>query len=107
MDGGPAVVVTAPTVTGVALTSVPNNNTYGIGDEIEATVTFSAAVDITGTPQLELDFAGTAKAAACTAATNTTTMACYYTVVVNDTAPTASRRGEHAHAQRRHDPSHR
>ena len=78
-----------PTVSSVEITSDPNNATYGygIGDEIEATVTFDAAVDITGTPQLELDFAGTAKAAACTAATNTTTMACYYTVVVNDTAP--------------------
>ena len=77
----------APTVTGVALTEVPNNNTWAIGDEIEATVTFSAAVDITGAPELELDFAGTPKPAACTADTNTTTMACYYTVVVNDTAP--------------------
>ena len=79
--------VPAPTVTGVALTEVPNNNTWAIGDEIEATVTFSAAVDITGAPELELDFAGTPKPAACTADTNTTTMACYYTVVVNDTAP--------------------
>ena len=80
-------VGSAPTVTGVALTSVPNNNTWAIGEEIEATVTFSAAVDITGTPQLELDFDGTPKAANCTAATNTTTMACRYTVAVNDSAP--------------------
>ena len=81
------VVVTAPTVTGVSLTSAPgSDNTYGIGDAVEATVTFSAAVDITGTPQLELDFDGTAKAAACTAGTNTTTMACSYTVAVGDVA---------------------
>ena len=87
VDGGPAVVVTAPTVTGVALTSDPgSDSTYGIGDAVEATVTFSAAVDITGTPQLELDFDGTAKAAACTAGTNTTTMACSYTVAVGDVA---------------------
>ena len=79
--------VPAPTVSGVALTEVPNNNTWAIGDEIEATVTFSAAVDITGAPELELDFAGTPKPAACATDTNTTTMACYYTVVVNDTAP--------------------
>ena len=50
-------------------------------------MTFSAAVDITGTPQLELDFAGTPKPAACAAATNTTTMVCSYTVAVNDSAP--------------------
>ena len=87
VDGGPAVVVPAPTVSGVALTEVPNNNTWAIGDEIEATVTFSAAVDITGTPQLELDFDGTPKAAACDAATNTTTMVCFYTVAVGDSAP--------------------
>ena len=77
-----------PVVSSVALTSTPgSDNTYGIGDAVEATVTFSAAVDITGTPQLELDFAGTPKPAACAAATNTTTMACSYTVVENDSAP--------------------
>ena len=79
-------VSTTAAVSSVALTSVPNNNTYGIGDDVDATVTFSAAVDITGTPQLELDFAGTAKAAACTAATNTTTMECKYGVVEGDVA---------------------
>ena len=78
---------TAPTVTAVALTSAPDDATYGykIGDAVEATVTFSAAVDITGTPQL--DFAGTPKPADCLPDTNTTGMACSYTVVVNDTAP--------------------
>ena len=50
-------------------------------------MTFSEAVDITGSPQLELDFAGTAKAAACAAATNTTTMACTYRVAGGDSAP--------------------
>ena len=82
------VSATTPTVTGVALTSDPGtDNTYGIGDAVEATVTFDAAVDITGSPELELDFAGIAKAAACATGTNTTTMACSYTVVVGDSAP--------------------
>ena len=83
------VTTTAPTVTSVELTSTATTTTitYAIGDEVEATVTFSEAVDITGTPQLELDFAGTPKAAACTAATNTTTMVCRYTVVMGDSAP--------------------
>ena len=81
-------VTPTPTVTAVALTSDPGlDSTYGIGDAIEATVTFDAAVDIAGTPQLELDFAGTSKTAACTAATNTTTMVCAYTVAENDSAP--------------------
>ena len=82
---------TAPTVTGVALTSDPGtpgtDNTYAVSNKVKATVTFDAAVDITGTPQLELDFAGTPKPANCTAATNTTTMVCTYTVAVNDSAP--------------------
>ena len=82
-----ALTVAGPDVSSVALTSDPGtDNTYAIGDAVEATVTFDAAVDITGTPQLELDFAGTPKAAACTAATNTTTMGCSYTVAVGDVA---------------------
>ena len=77
-----------PAVSSVALTSAPgSDNTYKIGDAVAATVTFDAAVDITGTPQLELDFDGTAKAAACATGTNTTTMACSYTVLVGDEAP--------------------
>ena len=83
-----ALTVEGPSVSSVALTSDPgSDNTYGIGDSVTATVTFDAAVDITGTPQLELDFDGTAKAAACTTATNTTTMACEYEVVAGDSAP--------------------
>ena len=83
---------TAPTVTGIALTSAPgSDNTYAIGDAVEATVTFSATVDITGSPQLELDFNGTAKGAACATGTNTTTMACSYTVLVGESAPNGVR----------------
>ena len=79
---------TAPTVSGIALTSDPeSDDTYAIGDAVAATVTFDAAVDISGSPQLELDFDGTAKAAACATGTNTTTMACSYTVLVGEEAP--------------------
>ena len=78
---------TAPTVTGIALTSSPTHAAYGRTEDVEATVTFDAAVDITGTPQLELDFDGTAKAAACATATNTTTMVCSYRVATGDSAP--------------------
>ena len=83
-----ALTVDGPDVSSVALTSAPGaDNTYAIGDSVAATVTFDAAVDITGTPQLELDFDGTAKAATCATGMNTTTMACSYTVGVGDTAP--------------------
>ena len=83
-----ALTADGPDVSSVALTSDPgSDNTYAIGDSVEATVTFDAAVDITGAPQLELDFDDNAKAAACATATNTTTMACSYTVGVGDSAP--------------------
>ena len=49
---------TAPTVTGIALTSTPTYAAYGRGGDVEATVTFDAAVDITGTPQPELERQG-------------------------------------------------
>ena len=88
---GALVFVTAPTVTFVALTSNPgSDNTYAIGDDVEATVTFSAAVDISGAPRLELDFDGTAKMAACATGTTTTTMVCRYTVAVGDLVPTGT-----------------
>ena len=84
-------------ISGIELTSSPDaHNTYGIGDIIQATVTFNAAVDITGTPQLELAL-GSGKQASCASGTNTTTMVCSYTVVENDNT---SDRLTHAHALR-------
>ena len=82
-----AVIATTPTITGVEITSSSHNGFNINGETIRVGVTFSAAVDITGSPELELDFAGAPKAATCTAATNTTTMACRYTVGENDSAP--------------------
>ena len=80
--------VGAATVTSIALTSSPSSfGYYRRNQNVEATVSFDAAVDITGTPQLELDFNGTAKAAACVDATNTTTMVCRYRVARGDLAP--------------------
>ena len=55
---------TPPTVSSIAITSDPgDDDTYGLGDAIEVTVTFNEDVTVTGTPQLELDFDGTAKIA--------------------------------------------
>ena len=87
-----AIGTTTPTVAGVAFTSDPGaDKTYAIGDSVEATVTFSFAtndaVDITGTPQLELDFAGAPKTADCLPDTGTSATTCIYTVVAGDSAP--------------------
>ena len=83
-----------PVVTGVELTSDPNDDgrpgtddTYAIGDSVTATVTFDKAVDVTSGPQITLLFDTAEKAADCAAATNTTTMECSYEVAANDTAP--------------------
>ena len=81
--------ITIPAVSSIALTSSPGaDKTYAIGDDVTATITFSEAVDVTGSPQLTLLFGTAEKTASCTAATNTTTMACSYTVVANDSATT-------------------
>ena len=86
----------SPEISSVAITSAPGTDeTYARyftlvvnPDIVEVTVTFDGAVDITGTPQLELDFAGAAKAADCAAhGTDTTKLVCSYTVAENDSAP--------------------
>ena len=59
-----AMTIEPPTVTSVAISSTPaegQNQSYKIGDAVEATVTFSQAVDGTGIPQLEIDVGGTPK----------------------------------------------
>ena len=56
----------APTISSIAiaLTSDPGDeDTYGKGEAIEVTATFSKDVTVTVSPQLELDFEGTAKIA--------------------------------------------
>ena len=74
---------TAPTVSSIAITSDPDDDIYedvpyrargstwnvrpsgiyGIGDDIEVTVTFNEDVTVTGTPKLDLDIGGSSKAA--------------------------------------------
>ena len=50
---------TTPTVSSVAITSSPGtDNTYATGDTITASVTFSEAVTVTGTPYVVLDIGG-------------------------------------------------
>ena len=49
-DTDPAVV------TNVAFTNRPSNNVYGLGDVIEVSVTFDIAVEVGGTPRVNLNF---------------------------------------------------
>ena len=56
VDVDPDIVVdaSAPTITSVSITSDPGSDaTYGTGDRIEVTVTFSTDVDVEGSPQLQ------------------------------------------------------
>ena len=65
-------------------TAGPDDDTYAIGDVIAATATFTAAVTVTGTPQLELDIGGTPKLADCAPASDTTMLVCEYTIAEGD-----------------------
>ena len=52
---GPVAAATPPDVSGVAVTSSPSaDNTYALGETIQVTLTFSEAVDVTGTPRLKI-----------------------------------------------------
>ena len=74
---------TAPTVSSVAITSDAGNGVYGIGDDIEATVTFSEDVTVTDTPRLGLDIGGTSKTASYES-TSGSTVVFSYTVAEGD-----------------------
>ena len=53
---GSALGQSGPSVTGVAVTSAPaSGDTYGLGETIRVTLTFSETVDVTGTPRLKID----------------------------------------------------
>ena len=83
----------APTVTGVEVTSDPSSgDTYGPGEVIRISVTFDEAVDVTGTPQLTIDMDPAewgAKQAAYESGSGSTTLVFAHTVV----EPNISTRG--------------
>ena len=84
--------ITAPTISSVAVTSdtgdgevhLDDDGVYGIGDDIEVTVTFSEDVTVTGSPQLELDIGGSARSAAYKS-TSGSKVVFSYTVATGDT----------------------
>lgn len=77
----PVVDETAPTVSSVA---VPADGTYGIGDSLSFTVNWDEAVDVTGTPALNLDIGGSARQANYASGTGTSALVFSYTVQSGD-----------------------
>ena len=78
----------APTVSTVAVTSSPaTGNTYERGENIEVTVTFSAAVDVTGTPRLALTVGGDTRQASHNRGSGAAAQVFRYTVVRADSDP--------------------
>ena len=79
----------APTISTIQFTSDPGpDDTYGIDDDVEVTVTFSRDITLDtsgGTPELELNVGGSAKGAECAAhATALDSLVCTYEVAEND-----------------------
>ena len=84
-DDGHLVDAVGPTVSLVSITSDPGEDaTYGNGDAIEVTVTFSENVTVTGVPHLEIDVGGTPRTAAYSSASGAMVIFSY-TVSVGDT----------------------
>ena len=80
---------TAATIERVEITSDPGtDDRYAIGDVIEATVTFSAAVTVSGAPYLELDFGRqeARRADYAAGASTATALAFTYPVAAGDAA---------------------
>ena len=74
-----------PAVTGVAVASDPGSDGgYAVGDSIEVQLTFSAAVTITGTPQITLDVGGENRLAGFSSGSGSTELIFTYTVAVGD-----------------------
>ena len=82
----PLNVVAGPAVHKIEISSNPpeGRETYGIGDAIEATVTFSEVVNVTGTPQLGLRVGRLTRSASYAGGTGTTALVFSYTVTEDD-----------------------
>ena len=76
---------TTPIITGIELTSnAGDDGVYAIGDAIEATVTFSEAVIVTGRPQLALTVGPQTRQAVYARGSDSTELVFSYTVIVGD-----------------------
>ena len=88
-DTGTGTIVdddTAPTITNVAVTSTPvlATDTYGAGEEILFTVTFSGAVDATGDPEFAFSLDTGEDRAPYKSGSGTTALVFAYTVAPGD-----------------------
>ena len=75
----------APTVNG-GVTSSITNGTYGLGQEVSITVTFSENVAVTGTPTLALNITPTTRMANYTSGSGTNILTFSYTTQTGDTS---------------------
>ena len=80
----PTIDNTAPTVSNV--TSTTSDGTYNADDVIAITITFTEAVNVTGTPQLTLETGGTDAVVNYSSGTGTTTLTFNYTVSSGNTS---------------------
>ena len=78
------VDTTAPTVSGVSLTSAAVNGVYKVGETIQATVSFSEVVSVLDVPQLTLSIGGVDKSAVYISGSGTMQLIFGYTVVSGD-----------------------
>ncbi len=86
-DPGSGTTLTAPTVSSVAFTSTPasaQNNTYKLNDVMSVTATFSEAVTVTNTPQMDLTIGSTVRQANYQSGSTTTLLVFQYTVQATD-----------------------
>ena len=86
-NAGSGRTLTAPTVSRVAFTSTPasgQSNTYKLSDTLDVTVTFSEAVTVTGTPQIELIIGSTVRQADYESGSATTQLLFQYEVQAGD-----------------------
>ena len=79
---GTVRAATVPYITGMAATSTPTLawNTYGAGEKIQFTVTFSGAVDVTGSPELLIHVGSKVKYATYESGSGATAIVFAYTV---------------------------
>ena len=95
------VVNPPPVITGVEVTSSPqadaSNDTYGLGEDIEITVTFSKAVTVTGDVDFGLSVSG-ARRAPLVRGDGTIELVFAYTVQATDDDDDGIWIGDHTHA---------
>ena len=87
-SGEPVTVTSVASVSSIALTSDPGmDDTYAIGETVQATVTFTGDVAVTGGPRLALDFGGgTTGTAAYASGSGSAALVFTYTVAAGDEA---------------------